>query len=213
MIEAFVNTNNPESVNEIALQALDSLASIYHIHILIAEYHRNTTDYEDPYHLDKNEILYQDYVSRFDNIKGVPDIFVNGTDGRVQGASSVSYTLLRLEQALAGELSRDCDFMIEAGYSVRNGNLVPGVRLARLGNEDARNIRIRAVLTGRLDEPFHSRVVRGMAESQIIPVLGRGESMYIILPEIPLAEGVQTLIVYVTGEDNSIEQCISSPVR
>jgi hypothetical protein len=213
MVEAFINTNNPSSINEIALQALDSLASIYHINILIAEYHRNTADYVDPYHMDKNEILYEDYVSRFDDIKGVPDIFINGTDRRVQGASTVSYSLFRLEQALAGEVSQHCDFMLDVDYSIENNKIIPDVLLARLGNEDARNIRVRAVLTGSLELPLHERVVRGMSESQWIPFLGHGETRPVGLPEIPVSEGMHTLIVYVTGEDDSIEQCAFCPVH
>ena len=125
MIEAFVNTNNPSSVNEYALQALDSLSMLYADRLLIAEYHRNTAEYNDPYHLDKGELLYQHYISQFDNVKGVPDIFINGSNQRIQGASSASFSLFRLEAALAGEISQNSYFLIDVEYTEDNNQIRP----------------------------------------------------------------------------------------
>jgi hypothetical protein len=215
MIEAFVNTSNPLSVNEYALQALDSLSSLYENRIIIAEYHRNTAEYSDDYHTEKNELLYQHYVARFDNFKGVPDIFINGTSQRIQGASSASYSVFRLEEALQGEILKNTYFLIQPACS-REGNTVsPSVRIARLGRQPARQIIIKALIVSHINDPFLKRVVGSAVESQIITQLSPGEQKRIMLPEMRLDDGsASSLIIYVTNADaTEIYQCESIEIE
>lgn len=215
MIEAFVNTNNPSNVNQYALQALNSLLTSYGDRIVIAEYHRNTAEYTDPYHLEKNELLYQHYISQFDNLKAVPDIFINGTNQRVQGASSASYSLFRLEQALTEEIVKNNYYLIEIDYS-RNGDTIrPKIHLARLGKGYGRDIVIKAVIVSDISSPYLQRVVHSSVESNVISVLSPGEQRDLELPEMSIdVNFVNTLIVYITGSTaNYIYQCESGCVR
>lgn len=209
MIEAFVNTNNPLTVNQYALQALDSLSILYGDRIVIAEYHRNTTNFTDPYHLEKNELLYQHYVSQFDNLKAVPDIFINGTSQRVQGASSTSYSLFRLEQALTDEIVRNSYYLMELNYSRSGSTIYPRIHLARLGNQTARSIVIKAVVVSHVATPMLERVVRGSVESNVISALSAGEQRELELPEMNINLNFDnTLIVYITDSAaNIIYQC------
>ncbi|MEJ2050029.1 MAG: hypothetical protein P8Y60_09370, partial [Calditrichota bacterium] len=62
LLEAFVNTNNPYNYNLWALQALDSIAETYGSHVVIAEYHRNTSQFTDPLADPLFELLYEKYV-------------------------------------------------------------------------------------------------------------------------------------------------------
>jgi len=214
MIEAFVNTNNSSSVNEYALQALDSLAVLYHDRIIIAEYHRNAGNNSDPYHLVKNESIYKNYVSQFDNVKGVPDIFINGTNHRVQGASSVSYSLFRLEAALVEEITKNSHFILEVNYT-RQGTLIqPDVWLGRLGTQDINHILVKAVIVSYLNSPCLQRVVQSVVESQQIPSIAHGEHMRVDLSEMTInPDVVNTFIVYVTDADaTTIYQCASQEI-
>ena len=211
MIEAFVNTSNPFSVNEYALQALDSLSTFYKSRIIIAEYHRNTAEYSDAYHTEKNELLYQHYVSQFDNFKGVPDIFINGTRQRIQGASSASYSIFRLEEALQEEMLKNAYFLLQPAYSREGNTISPLIRIARLGRQPVRQIIIKALIVSHISAPFLERVVRSAVESQIISQLSPGEQKQITLPEMRIDDGsVNSLIVYVTNADaTEIYQCES----
>ena len=215
MIEAFVNTSNPFSVNEYALQALDSLSTLYRNRIIIAEYHRNTAEYSDEYHTEKNELLYQHYVARFDNFKAVPDIFMNGTSQRIQGASSTSYSVFRLEAALQDEMLKNTYFLLQPGYSREGNTISPEVRIARLGRQTVRQIIVKAMVVSDISEPLLKRVVRNTVESQIISQMSPGEQKKIVLPEMGLdSSNPNSLIVYVTNaEATEIYQCASIEIE
>lgn len=214
MIEAFVNTDNLSMVNEYALLALDSLAMLYNDRIVIAEYHRNTAKYEDPYHAEKNELLYQNYVSQFDDVKGVPDIYINGTSQRVQGASSASFSLFRLEEALAEEILKNTYFVFDVKYARQGSFVQPDVWLGRLGTQNMNNILVKAIIVSHVSTPYLQRVVHAVVESQVIPYIAHGEKLKINLPKISInPEAVNTMIVYVTDANmTTIYQCSSQEI-
>lgn len=215
-IEAFVNTNNPYPYNQYMLSALDSLLKLYPGRLVVAEYHRNTEQDTSEFHLNENELLYQHYLDAVgSSLKGVPDVFINGVENRVQGASSVQSALLRLQQVILSEMTKNSHFTIELSYQLESGRLKPEATLARLGSEDAENILLKAVLVSRMDEDVHKRVVRGGVKSSVIPALARGEIETFTLPEIPMDESVfNRLIVYVTDQnEQSIYQCESIEVE
>ncbi len=214
MIEAFVNTGNPEYVNETALQALDSLAERYDGRVVIAEYHRNTRDFTDPYNLEKNELLYQQYVRAFDGVKGVPDIFINGTRQRVQGASTVAFSLLRLETALADEVTANTYFSLGITTEMEDSHIIPVVRIARLGRHEAEEVMLKAVIVRNLGESLLSRVVRESVESHVIRTLNPGEILTVRMPGMDDEAGLErNLIVYeADSETGEIFQCRTVPL-
>jgi hypothetical protein len=217
LLEAFVNTGAPApEYNRFMLQALDSLESLYADRIEVVHYHRNAGSVQDPHHLIENEILYDRYVGAMHSgVKGVPDVFINGTTARVQGASSVETAFRRLQEALLGVLSRSSPWTMEAGYSLDDGKIVPEVVLARLGREEATDIRVRAVLTSRLNQPLAGHVVKGSSQGAVIDRLEAGESSTLRLPEIPLNGTTNAeLILCVTDRDGlHVEQSQSMPIR
>jgi hypothetical protein len=206
MIEAFVNTENPYPYNGYMLSALDSLLQLYKNQLFIAEYHRDTEDYQSDYQLVENEILYQTYLESLDaSLKGVPDVFIDGVEGRVQGASSVSSALFRLQEAILLRLSHISHFAIEIDYRIENGRLTPLVTIARLGSGDASDLIIKAVLVSKIDNGYHKRVVRRSVEGLDISLLKHGETEKQTLPEIQLnGESDNRLIVYVAGKNDHI---------
>jgi hypothetical protein len=213
LVEAFVNTNNPHSYNEYMLTALDSLEAIYSGDIVIAEYHRNTIQYVDSlYHLDQSELLYQLYLEASEaSLKAVPDVFVNGIRRRIQGASSVSTALFRLQEAVSLEASNVTHFTLELSAWIDGDRLKPEVTIARLGTRDIEDIYIKGVLVIDTGEQNFRHVVRNVVKSSLIPHLRHGDIETISLAELPyFPSHTNTLICYITNKDETqVLQCVS----
>jgi len=210
MVEAFVNTENPLPYNHDMLAALDSLKTFYPNRIVIAEFHRNTKEYADRYHLNENELLYNNYLTALgSNLKGVPDVFINGIDSRVQGASGIQSALFRLQEKILPKLSTNCYFTLEVSYLKNGGKITPKVTLARLGRKDATSIVLRAVLIARINESDLRRVVRGSARSGTISRLAHGESRTVTLPELSLDISFPNRLIIIVTDKNEREifQC------
>jgi hypothetical protein len=190
MIEAFVNLQPgpPSDVCGFMVDALDSLASLYPDRVVIAEYHRNAQNYPTPLHLAENEILYQHYWNALDSssrgVRGMPDVFINGTEARVQGASDKASAFFRLQQAVTARESEIGRYTIEVGATVSGNRVTPQVTIARLGNSDVENLLVRAVLVSRISSPRFTRVVSGAVTGTVIGRLNRGQIMKITLPSL-----------------------------
>ncbi len=216
VIEAFVNTGNPYPYNQYMLVALDSLADLYPEQLVIAEYHRNTEQYLDSLHLNENELLYQHYLQVLgSSLKAVPDVFINGVEQHVQGASSVQSALFRLQQAVLSDFTKNSYFTMELSYQLHGTKIIPVVTLARLGREEATNILLKAIIIARQDELYHKRTVRGSTKSGLIPTLSPGDFKTIELPELEIdAVDPCSLIVYVVDKnERTIYQSDSLPVE
>ena len=190
MIEAFVNLEPglPLEICGYMVDALDSLASLYPDQVVIAEYHRNVKNFPTPFHRAENEILYQHYWDALDStvrgMKGIPDVFINGTEARVQGASDKASAFFRLQQAVLSRASDAGLYTIEIEASVSGSQITPQVTLARLGNSDAENLLVKAVLVSRIAFPRYTRVVSGAVTGTVIDRLNRGQIMKITLPSM-----------------------------
>jgi hypothetical protein len=201
LIEAFVNTQNPFRYNEYMITAIDSLYILYPNQLIIAEYHRNTDQYKDPYHLHENEWLYQNYLNDTNSLKGVPDVFINGAENRVQGASSVESALFRLQEVILPQLTQNSYFLLEFNYHILDEKMTPHITLTRLGDKNIENILVKAVLTSQMDTIYHKRIVRGSVKSSLIPLLSHGEVIDLSLPEILIDSSLLNhLIIYITDQ-------------
>lgn len=217
LIEAFVNTTDslPVNVNKFALAALDSLQKAYPGELVILDYHRNTRDYSDPYHSIENENLYRHYIAHFDSFAGVPDVFFNGTLARVQGASGVQTSITRFSNALAGLLNRNSEFFIEIEYQRNGGEVVPEIKVARLGSSDASNLVLKTVLIAQIDQQFLKRVVRDVS-AVFIQKIEHGSFRQFTLAPLLIKEpqAKHFLAAYVTdGAEEVVFQCEIEEVR
>lgn len=214
LIQAFVNTNNTASYNEYMLEALYQLQNEYDGQLVVAAHHRNTADSESPYHCVENELLYQTYLSGFDSpIKGVPDVFFNGTEGRVQGASSLSTALLRLQEALTDALKSDSYFLIDADYRKTGSGVKPEVTIARLGDRHSESILVKCMILSTIDSD-HRNVVTDQNQSRLIDTLKHGESVDVELDELTCTNALGSiLVVYITNKnEQTVYQCESIPL-
>ncbi len=206
LLEAFVNTNNPYSYNQWALQALDSIKVIYGDKILIAEYHRNTDQYTDDYFKDKFELLYEKYVKNsYLNIKGVPDIFINGTTQRVQGAASVSGVTTRLNLILSELVILNNYFTLEpAAININSTELTASCKIACLGNQSAENLLLRMILIQKVNSLELKRVVNDLEKSIIISRLEAGEITTTNFNPIRISQRPDKIIFSLTSSDELI---------
>lgn len=219
LIEAFVNINDSlqNNINEYALAALDNLYSIHAPEVIIVDYHRNTRDYIDPYHRLQHETLYQRYIGEFNGISGVPDVFINGTLARVQGASSINHSIQRIGSALQPFLNQNAPYALEIDYE-RNGDVIsPRITVARLnrpaGSEG--DIIIKALLLAQIDNRFLRRVVRDDAGSGV-QTIAIGEVRDFALPALSISEPQypHSLVVYITDrEEVEVFQCAVSTLE
>lgn len=219
LIEAFVNINDSlqRNINEYALAALDNLYTIHAPDVIIVDYHRNTRDYSDPYHRLQNETLYQRYIGEFNSMTGVPDVFINGTLARVQGASSINNSIQRIGSALQPFLNQNSSYALEIDYERDGDEVTPRVTVARLNRpaSSAEDIIIKALLVARIDNSFLRRVVRDDASSGV-QTLGTGEVRTFTLPVLTIREPQypHSLVVYVTDrEEMEVFQCAVSTVE
>lgn len=207
LLEAFVNTNNPFSYNEWALQALDSIKLFYGAKIVIAEYHRDTSQYPDLYSYrnepDIFELLYEKYVENSSsNLKGVPDIFINGTTQRVQGASSVSSVINRLNSILSELVILNNQFTLEPGsIKVNASELTASCKLARLGSQSAEDLLLKMILVQRVNLQELKRVVIDLKKSNVISRLAAGEIITINFDPVPISQTPDKVIFNLSSSD------------
>lgn len=178
LLEAFVNTNNPFSYNLWALEALDSIKSIYGSNIVIVEYHRDTQDFTDPYSKPLIfEPLYEKYVQNsISTVKGVPDVFIMGSGHRIQGASGINSVLTRLNSILSSLVVLNTHYSLEPATINFSGNqLSMSCRIARLGNQSAGNLGLRAILLQQINFQELKRVAMDIVKADNISQLDAGE--------------------------------------
>jgi hypothetical protein len=204
LLEAFVNTNNPLPYNLWALEALDEIGGLYGTKIVIAEYHRNTSQYNDTLaNTLVFEPIYENYVENSDpNLKGVPDIFINGIGGRVQGASGTSNVSNRLNNILTNQIILNNYFTLEPGeITVNSSQIFASCKIARLGNQSSEDLLLRIILIQNIDNQYLKRVVTDVKKSNTINNLNPGEITTISFDPIIFAQRPQKIIFSLTSAD------------
>jgi len=165
LLEAFVNTYYTElEYNFWTLQALRQVESFYGQRVIIAEYHRDIkvgdSTYHDPYSYatyDNRHKMYADADGTFD--RAIPDIFINGDQGRVLGASSVASVHDRLQQTINRLLDEKSYYALEADLTKSNNTLTIDYRVARLGNTAAGELRLNVIFVKDYGSDYSRRVV------------------------------------------------------
>jgi hypothetical protein len=204
LLEAFVNTSNPLPYNQWALQALDSISAVFGSRILIAEYHRNASQYSDPY---SNPLVFEPLYTRYvenssSPVKGVPDIFINGTAHRVQGASGISSVITRLNDILSGLTILNSHFTLEQGeVRLTASELTAACKIARLGNQPAENLLLRMILVRQINSGELKRVAQDVQKSTVISRLEAGEIRIISFDPITFSEKPDRIIFSLTTAD------------
>jgi hypothetical protein len=216
LVEAFVNTNQALAdslpVNQFMLSALNQFKERHENKVVIAEYHRGS--YEDSLAQPEFNLLYDKYLNGLNSsLKGVPDIFMNGILARVTGASSVETALTRLETAFEPFLTAISEYTLEPKVIKTDTQIEIEVEIAKLGDSDAEDIVIRAVLIEDLGSFYLRRVVRRIWSPEIIPSLPNGETKTVNLSTIPLKQNSDRSVIITVSSEDELEKYQAIEVR
>ncbi len=203
-LEAFVNTNNGQMYNEDMLSALRTIVGRYPGKLTFAQYHRDVGSFEDSLEIIENENLYEQYVNQFDGLKGVPDVFINGSVYRVKGASSVEAAIDRIDLAIQPLLIENTFFTIEPAVTRTNSKISISTKIARLGSESVSDIIVRATVTEQIDSGIFTRVVRNMENSNLIPRLQPGEQKEIKYSDVTIESGADLQVIFTVTSNQSL---------
>jgi hypothetical protein len=204
-LEAFVNTQNDQMYNEYMLFGLKTILERYPGKLILMQYHRNSTYFTDSLAIPENELLYEQYLENFDDLKGVPDVFINGTVDRIKGASSVEGAVERIDNAIQRLLIENSFFTIEPTVKRNNLTVSLSAKIARLGTGISSDIIVRATITERIDSGIYSRVVRYMENSNLIPRIESGAQKEIKFSDFIVNSNNDLYTVFtVTSNENII---------
>lgn len=204
LLEAFVNTENDQSYNEDMLSALNTILDRYPGKIILSQYHRNTTSYTDALAIPENETLYEQYVHVYDDLKGVPDVFINGTVSRVKGASSIESAIERIDTVIQPFLIENTFFTIEPTVTSDNSKISISTKIARLGSESISDIIVRAIVTEQIDTGIYTRVVRAIENSNLIPRLEPGEQTEIKFSDVQINPDANLQVTFSVKSNQSL---------
>ncbi len=171
-IEAFINDATPFS--PFALTALDSLALAFAFdEIIIAEHHLPSASFNDAYALQESADRYQSLAPAD---RGVPDVFLNGTTVRLQGASNSHMALRRYRSALQNELGKISHFTIAAKKSISATGIEVNATIARLGDVPFTQFAVVAMIAEDLGMAGHRQVVRKIFAPEVVSSIDAGET-------------------------------------
>ena len=172
LVEAFVNDATPFS--PLALRALDSLASTdAPEQFIIVEYHLSSASFIDALAVPETADRYATLAA---GNRGVPDVFFNGAQFRVQGASSARTASQRYRAALQTTVGEIAHFTIAATKSVSAAGIEINATIARLGTTGFSHFAVLAVVWEDLTTAGHHRVVRKLFSPEIFGGIEAGET-------------------------------------
>jgi hypothetical protein len=170
-VEAFVNAAAPFSA--FATTALDSLAAIFpQQQVVIVEHHLPSAKFADAAALPESAARYK-ILTTAD--PAVPDIFLNGTQNRVQGASSASAALFRYRNAIQAEIDKVAHFTVEAKATIAASQIEIEVTVARLGSDSFSQFAVTAMIAEDLGRPGLHHVVRKILLPESFSGIAAGE--------------------------------------
>jgi len=208
LIEAFVNiSDHPSQYNQWMLEALVDLQSQNEEDLIVAVYHRTIDEFDDQDVSPVCDIRYADLLEALDEddaIAGVPDVFINGTSQRIQGASSAETALGRLQVAVHDEIPQNHQFYMNVQIGQIDTNLNATVTLARLGNQSTNDLRIQAMILSDLNGVYRKQVVRDLKLSDLISHLDAGELKHIEITGLTINPNEsQHLVIAVINDEGS----------
>ena len=152
LMEAFVNTNNPYEYNEWSLNAAEKVRDENRADVVLCEYHRNITlpdtTYIDEYSNPEFDDLHKIYAEYSETgSRSVPDVYLNGAENRINGASSQESVYNRIMEKLPVLISVKNFFTIDNVIVNKKsaGKYDISFSIAPLGNRSVTGLRVKAV--------------------------------------------------------------------
>jgi len=173
LVESFVNESGG-TVIESSVNAFERILKEYGAETFIyMEHHVEKTKGTDVHALEASLSRYLSLVPQTAE-QAIPDVFFNGIQGRVQGASDEESAYLRYSAELEKELGRKTTFTIEAAARLQAGNISVSAKIAKLGNTDAEEIVVSLAVTEKVAGRLR-KIVRAFIPVDTIGDLKHGE--------------------------------------
>ncbi len=209
LIEAFVNSVHPAAYNKWALASLDKIKASFGEKVVLAEYHRDLDDYDDPYNTAESSQQFSNLQDNYVNAdpvipKGVPDIFVNGADHRVSGASSPESVTNQLTPILTDLLKEKNYYSIEPYAAFTASNTITATcKIARLGNSTVLNLNMRLILIKDYGEAYAHYVVLRSILPKVIGTLEKGKYKTIQFDPVQVSI-LPNAVIFVLGDASGV---------
>ena len=182
LVEGFINTapENPYvNYSTWAIEGMEKITQIYKEQILIAEYHRDVNGYDDPYNSEvtsqKFTQIQDSYIAEDDPVpRGVPDVFINGQEKRISGASSSTSVLTEATPVLDKLTAQQNYYLIQPRVETTGGDLQIGCLIAALGNRTGADLKMRLLFVKDMEQPFLHHVVQDVSPLKSIGDLKKG---------------------------------------
>jgi len=172
LVESFVNESGG-SVIESSVNAFEKILNDYGPEAFIyMEHHLENTKGTDAHALDASRSRYLTLVPQTAE-QAIPDVFFNGIQARVQGASDEESAYLRYNTELEKELGRQTTFTIEAAAQLRGDNISVSAKIAKLGNTDAKDVVVHLAVTEKVSGQIR-KIVRAFIPVDTIGDLKHG---------------------------------------
>ncbi len=212
LVEAFVNVAHPSPYNGYVLEALKEIDENDSDNVIVVEYHRDLTQngfYDDPYNDEELSLRFTQLQERYlqewpDAIRGVPDVYINGGNRRVAGASSKSSVLNRMQLYL------DEVTDIQNRYSIEVDLQYPGqdqidikARVASLGNQASVDLRLRFMFVKDHQTSQASRAVNYLEDGVLVGKIDAGSYKEIRLATINFDTMPDYAVISLTSDDGS----------
>jgi hypothetical protein len=145
VIEVFIN----DSDGEIIQSAVDGILQLTREYgtgkVALLEHHIEKSHGTDVYALETSLQRYLCYT--LDSPQGLPHLFFDGPQHQALGAFDKDIAYQRYRSELEQRLSQPAHFTIEGSVQLVAGRAHVRAEVARLGNEDAKNINIYAIIS------------------------------------------------------------------
>lgn len=217
LVEAFVNTEAPYSAW--AVQGLSNLAAAYGEDVVIAEYHRDLTGYEDAYNDSSSDQIFTNlhdkYVGDDPAIpRSVPDVFINGYQNRISGAANANSVNEQASPIVENLLSQKNYYRIEPILeNSGNDSLSIAFRIARLANKAAEGLKVRVVFVKDYQQQNLNRVALETTLAAQVPKIVDGGYKKIELGNFSLKESpTSVVIILLSADERSVLQCIKQDI-
>ncbi len=172
LVESFVNQSGGPVI-ESSINAFERILIEYGVESFIyMEHHIEKTEGTDAYALESSLSRYLTLVPQTAE-QAIPDVFFNGIQGRVQGASDAESAYLRYCAELEKELGRETTFTIEAAAQLKSGKIYVTADIAKLGNTKAEEIVVNLAVTEKVSGNIRN-IVRALIPLDTIGELNHG---------------------------------------
>jgi hypothetical protein len=155
LMEIFMNASLPapyDDWNLWTLEAAENTVAEYPENLVLCEYHRTIsnadTTYPDSYSDPQFDDLHQIYAD-YDELgsRSVPDLYLNGAENRILGASSLEGVYTRIGEILPDLLKKVNYYTIEANVEkISAKEYHVDYKIAKLANQSAQNLTVRIIL-------------------------------------------------------------------